>query len=208
MNFLFTICVLFYLFSSVTNGASIESSKVNWLSLLLKHLVKEFHVCGNSNIFPTAKSINKDFLLGPEGSGFLFSSLLGHKDFFSLLENQNLEQSRKSMLKAFGEARLWRYTKGAGLQNLGQPTKIEIPFTATVKDCLEGAPRTIGGVCSEERLKVSSSCCREKFVGPIIYWGDQFQFKLLYSPDPSVRLRVPGEKLHRFCNIQELVTIR
>ena len=208
MNLLFKSCVLFCLFSSVTNAAAIESSKVDWFPLLLKQSVKEFHVCGNADIFPKAKSINKDFLFGPEGSGFLFSNLLGHNDYFSLLENQNLEQSKKSLLKAFGEARLWRYSKVGGLENLGQPTKIELPYTATVKDCLEGAPRTIGGVCSEERLKVSSSCCKEKFVGPIIYWGDQLQYKLLYSPDPSVRLRVSGEKLHRFCNILELVSIR
>ncbi len=34
------------------------------------------------------------------------------------------------------------------------------------------------------------------------------KFQLMYSPDPSVRLKVNHEKNHRYCNVQESITLR
>lgn len=84
---------------------------------------------------------------------------------------------------------------------------MDFSFSATIKDCMEGAKTTLGNDCSHLKGDGRHSCCREKFSGPTIFWGDNENYKLMYSPDPSVRLKVDGEKTHRYCNVQETIRL-
>lgn len=90
--------------------------------------------------------------------------------------------------------------------SLGKPTNIETKFTATIKDCMEGAKNTIEGSCTHIKLESKVQCYFEKFIGPIISWKrDKRKIILMYSPDPSVRLKVVGEKKHRYCHVVESI---
>ncbi len=173
-----------------------------WTAKLKDKGVEVLSVCGNSEIQVNKKSLAKNFVLGNPPRGLVFSDLIGHEDYLEILKNYNLEGAKESLKTKFEKTHLWLVNSDSGIEDLGGPTKIELPFSASVKDCVEGAPSATGLDC-----RGNAGCCFEKFRGPIIYWGKNSEYKLLYSPDPSVRLKAPGEKKHRYCNIQEKIEI-
>lgn len=202
----FTILSLFLPY--VSQATVLKPTELPWLAKLADHSVKEFNVCGSSEIQPTKKSISKHFISGLKPSGYLFSNLLSHQQYFKLLTDKNLNDAKAELQKEFSKTHLWKYTKENGFEDLGTPTKIVSRFSASIKDCMEGAKTTLGNDCTPFKGEGRRNCCGEKFVGPEITWVKGGEYKLLYSPDPSVRLKVVGEKTHRYCNIREAVSLQ
>jgi hypothetical protein len=185
----------------VTAARVFDPKEVPWLADLRAEKIFFFHVCGTAEILPTRKSLNRDFAVGVEKQGYFFTDMLGTGEYQSLIETQNLEGAKTALRARFEKARLWRHSP-KGLTDLGVPTKIEFPFLATIKDCREGAKNSLGRECSVPESR--ATCCSEKFSGPLVYWGAKEEFVLKYSPDPSVRLKVPGETKNRFCNFEQI----
>ncbi len=182
---------------------NLVSGSFAWVDPLKAAGVGSFHVCGDEKIQPTKSSLRKNFLVGKEKVGFLLSGLISHSDYFEVLQTQNLEKAKASLRNKIRNAHLWRVSASGEIQDLGAPTNIDLPFTATVKDCVEGARTTLGNDCSTRADFERFTCCREKFSGPRIFWVKVHdEYRLGYSPDPSVRLKVAGEKKHRYCNVQ------
>jgi hypothetical protein len=201
------ILPLFLVFTSLTAiaGSLYDPKEVPWLGDLKQAKVFFFHVCGSENILPMKKSLNRDFAFGAEDQGFFFTQTPSAGEYFSMLETQGLDEAKASFTSQFEKAHLWRHSK-SGLVDLGAPTKIELPFKATIKDCMAGSKNSHGMECRpdlERRI-----CCYEKFIGPRIYWGANQEYILKYSPDPSVKLKVPGESKNRYCNFQQIIEIR
>jgi len=190
-----------FLLIHVNAMASFKPEDVPWLADLKEHKTFFFHVCGSSDIMPTVKSFNKDFAFGAENQGFFFTGTPGVGEYFSVLETEGTEEAKASFRARFEKAHLWRHTS-KGLTDLGVPTKFEFPFVATIKDCLAGSKNSMGLECKDGAFRVT--CCSEKFIGPKIYWGAKQEYVLKYSPDPSVRLKVPGERSNRYCNFQQI----
>lgn len=199
------ILILVFLSPILTYAKAIKASEVFWLPRLAEKDVREFHVCGDSEIQPTKKSLSRHFALGSRKTGFLFSNLISYRQYVALLSEKTSEEAKSALRVEFSQTHLWRYSKENGFEDLGAPGKVDLPFSASIKDCMEGAKTTLGADCS--RYEERRGCCGEKFVGPVLFWGDKEEYKLMYNPDPSVRLRVAGEKKHRYCNVQEAVTI-
>jgi len=204
--FRFTVFVL--LLPSLSQAKVIKISELPWLGKLAEQNVQEFSVCGSSEIQPTKKSLAKHFILGSKPSGYLFSNLLSHQRYFKLLSEKNLDEAKAELQKEFSKTHLWKYTKEKGFEDLGTPTQVASGFSASIKDCMEGAKTTLGSDCSRFDGDSRRSCCAEKFVGPEISWETEGEYKLLYSPDPSVRFKVAGEKKHRYCNVQEAIELQ
>lgn len=121
---------------------------------------------------------------------------------------KNLVEAKAELEKEFSKTHLWKYTKEKGFEDLGTPSKFNSRFSASIKDCMEGAKTTLGNDCSRFEGTSRRGCCGEKFTGPEVSWGSKGEYTLLYSPDPSTRLKVDGEKKHRYCNVQETIKLQ
>lgn len=204
--FVFAVFIVFLPFQS--QAKVIKKSELPWLAKLAEHNVVEFNVCGDSEILPTKKSISKHFIVGPNSSGYLFSNLLSYQQYFKLLTEKNLVAAKAELEKEFSKTHLWKYTKENGFEDLGAPSKVISPFTASIKDCMEGAKTTLGNDCSRSEGANRRGCCGEKFIGPEIYWERGGKYILSYSPDPSTQLKVDGEMKFRYCNVQETIRLQ
>jgi len=188
----------------VTNMAFSAERKINlrdfeWAHTLKQEKVDKINICGNADILVTKRSIGNDFLIGDPKKGYLFSSLITYDEYWNILESSGLEKAKAELTKRFKQTVLWQVSESAKVTRIGTPSRVTFAMTATVKDCIKGAKTTLGNDCS--RWENKSACCKEKFVGPEIYWkNDWGEFRLGYSPDPSIRLKVPNEKKHRFCH--------
>lgn len=202
------LTAIFFFVPFLSQAKVINKSELPWIGALADHGVHEFNVCGNSEIQLTRKSLSKNFLVGSDKSGYLFSNMLSYQNYLKLLSDKKLTEAKTELEKEFNKARLWRYTSETGFENLGAPSKVVSRFTASIKDCMEGARTTLGNDCSRYEGAGRRGCCGEKFTGPEISWGDDKEYRLLYSPDPSIRLKVVGEKKHRYCNIQETISLQ
>jgi hypothetical protein len=200
MKNLLLFAVLFVSLNALA-GRIFDSKEVSWLSDLKSQKVFFFHVCGSSKILPTQKSLNKDFAFGMENQGFFFTEMPGVGEYQAVIKTLGVEEAKASLRARFEKAHLWRHSQ-KGLTDLGAPTKIELPFLATVKDCLNGSKNSMGFECKKSEYR--TICCSEKFVGPRISWGAKQEYLLMFSPDPSVRLKVPAESTHRYCNFQQI----
>jgi len=178
-----------------------DPKEVPWVADLKAQKVFFFHVCGNSNILPTQKSLNRDFAFGADNQGFFFTETPGIGEYQSVLKTQGVEEAKASLKARFEKAHLWRHSK-KGLTDLGVPTKMEFPFKHTIKDCLAGSPNSMGYECKAGDYR--TTCCHEKFWGPVVSWGEQQEYILKYTPDPSVKFKVPGESTNRYCNFQQI----
>ncbi len=194
--------------ASELEASVVKVDEVPWLSLLSKKSVNAFHVCGNSDIFANAKSIKQNFLVEPEKYGYLFSNMLSVSEFNALLRTSNGEVAKQEINKAFKASSLWKYSEKNGFESVGAPIRVELPFTSSIKDCVEGKSTNYGDHCSSENLKKRQNCCSEKFPSPILYWGEPDQYTLFYEPGSGIRLKVPDEKKHRFCNFFDLIQIK
>lgn len=202
------VFALVLMFPLVSQAKTIKTSEVNWLPKLAEKNIREFHVCGNPQIQLNKKSLSKDFAFGFKQAGYLFSNLISFQQYISILSEKNSEEAKSALQAEFSRAHLWKYSKKTGFEDLGTVSKIDLRFSTTIKDCMEGAKTSLGNDCSKLTGDSRRGCCSEKFTGPALYWGNNEQFKLMYSPDPSVRLKVNKEKNHRYCNVQETVVIR
>lgn len=199
--------LLAFSISIFTQAKTMNTSDVTWFASAKKAGITNFNVCGSANISLNKKALNKYFTFGPKKIGYLFTNLSTKEEYDKILRDFNLNDAKSNLYEMLKKTNLWTYSKKEGFKNLGLPSKIEYPFTATVKDCMEGAKTTAGNDCSKNEGDQKMACCREKFAGPIVYWGKNQAYKLNYSPDPSVSMKVPGEKSSRFCNIRETIEL-
>lgn len=179
--------------------ADAQAGPVPWIQKLKDLGVTRVHVCGNSSIRPNLRSVQRDVIMGPGGKGYVLSQMLTHGEYWKLLKENGLEDAKAALTQKFKEAQLWEVSDSGEPKNLGAPIRFEFPMKSTVKDCVNHGEASRGQKCnSNDPTWPRESCCREKFFGPSVFWDG---FVLMYSPDPSVRLKVPGERAHRFCDI-------
>lgn len=202
------VFLLAFLFPLLSHSKTFKASDVSWLSKLAEKNIGEFHVCGNSKIQLNKKSLSKDFAIGFKQAGYLFSNLFSYQQYKRILSEKNSEEAKVALQDEFNRTHLWKYSKKTGFEDLGTPSKVDFRFNSTIRDCMEGAKTNLGSDCSNLSGDARRGCCGEKFTGPVLYWGDNEQFKLMYSPDPSVRLNVNWEKNHRYCNVQEAIVLQ
>lgn len=177
-----------------------------WQAALNDVGLKSVHICGDRHILPTKRSIKKSFHVGPDKSGYLLTGLFPMTRYFQILTENNLEAAKATLKTELSVVRLWKVRSDNTLQSMGPPKEIKMPFTATVKDCVEGARTTLGNNCSRTSIEHRVACCREKFIGPVLEWHDVGDIRLDYSPDPSVSLNVAGESV-RYCNVTTRIDI-
>jgi len=191
--------------------ANVKPSKIGspvWIQGLKEVGAESFSVCGNSAIQVTNSSFKKNFLVGEPIRGYVITDLVSYNEYWASMKSMNLTAAKADLSAKFSKARIWQVGEDRTIQSQGLPTEVELPFVATVKDCVEGAKTSLGNDCSRHPVEQRMGCCMEKFLGPRISWKTQAgDFKLFYSPDPTVRLRVPGEKNHRYCNVVDLVNL-
>lgn len=92
----------------------------------------------------------------------------GVGEYRSVIKTMGLEEAKAALGARLEKAHLWRHSE-KGLSDLGAPTKIEYPFQATIKDCLNGSKNSMGFECKKPEDRVR--CCSEKFSGPRLSWG-------------------------------------
>lgn len=190
----------------MVSAKKFNSTDFKWMTKLKEQGVFEVHLCGNLHILNTKKSLEKDFLIGTPKRGFVFSGLPSYEKYWEILKEHELSQAKKRMKEAFSSPILWEISDKGEVRSLGVPNLFEPKFTATVKDCMAGAAKTIGGTCLQESLKDREGCCREKFIGPEISWGNNaVKYTLFYSPDPSILLKIHNQKGRRYCHSIESI---
>lgn len=215
MNHLITALSVFLICVSA-NGARLATGSFPWQTALKEAGIRKIYVCGDRNIQPTKKSIQRNFHVGPNKEGYLITGLFSIDQYFQILTDNNLEPAKEKLLTELSNVNIWRVEQSGKLHSLGRPSTVQLPFTATVKDCVAGARTTLGNDCSRTAAKYRESCCREKFIGPVLEWtmsdpkgverAMKQTIKLHYSPDPSVGLQVPKESV-RFCNVSTSIDI-
>ncbi len=191
--------ILFLTFASL----AIADDSINsfaWLETLSKN--DRVNICGSRLVQNTKNSLRKHFFLGNPKKGYVFSNMLTHSDYWTILREQSVLSAKEKMEKAFNQSSLWEISPDGTSRYLGSPKKIEFTFKSTVKDCQNGSPRYEGDQCK------NATCCREKFPGVVVHWSyDGILYKLDYSPDPSVSLVITRsdkkERDLRFCHVQE-----
>lgn len=197
-----------FLLSLSVEAAQISAQHFPWVQVVAESGAKEIQICGSNKIIPSRASIKRHFSIGAEARGYFATGLPTIENYFQVLTDHNLLEAKVEMQKLFSTAELWTLSKGQTQPvSLGKPSAVELPFTATVKDCMEGAKTTLGNDCSKNAGVNLRGCCREKFIGPIVKWGTKQDHKLYFSPDPSVNLKVPNEQTHRYCNVAEPMKI-
>lgn len=190
----------------MVSAKNFNTTDFRWMSKLKERGITEVHICGNLHILNTKKSLKKDLLIGTPKRGFVFSGLPSYENYWKILKEHKLSQAKKIMKDAFLSTILWEISDEGEVRSFGVPNRFEPKFTATVKDCMTGATKTIGGTCLQESLEEREGCCREKFIGPEISWGDdEVKYTLFYTPDPSILLKIHSEKGHRYCHSIESI---
>jgi hypothetical protein len=194
------------LFLATAYAASISVTQVPWLGTLKKAGLEQINVCGTPDILPKPKALKTAAFVG--GKAYVFADQLSFNEYWKILDDYPLEEAKTAFETRFKKVHLWEVSESGEVKDLGAPTRFEFRMQATVRDCVEGKRRTnFGPDCNRyPDPKGRASCCREKFIGPLAFWDSGF--KLIYSPDPSTRLKVPGEKRHRFCEVTDPVKIR
>jgi hypothetical protein len=198
------IFLLFSLLKSQADAKSISTKNLHWLEKLQKLGINQIYVCGSSSIQLTERSLLSHFFLGKPKRGFFVTQLFTVTDYWKILEDAKFPLARQQLEERISKSHLWEVTHQGNLRDLGTPTQVTMNFTKSVRDCIEGENIPWGLNCSQEPNVTSRrSCCKSKFKGPEITYGSLAVIK--YSPDPSVRLKVKGEKLNRYCNFEETI---
>jgi hypothetical protein len=198
-------CVLFSSLA-VAGKKKLDLGTLKWSQSLKEAGVTEFNVCGTEEIQNSVSSFQRNFFIGKQKKAYLLSGLLSNDEYWKILKTENLSSGKEEIKKAFSKTVLWEISENGEVNTLGPPSEVKTPFTATVKDCVEGAKTTLGSSCLGDTAEQRESCCSEKFVGPKVIWkGLKGGFVLHFSPDPSIRLKVPDEKANRFCHSLESV---
>lgn len=197
---------IFFIQPPTLHAATVRESEFPWVKSIGTN---ELQICGSNKIVPTENSIRRHFHVGADGLGYLTTGLPSIEMYFQILTKFPLVEAKAELQKLFSNAELWVVKKNATVAtSLGTPKQIDLPFTASVRDCMEGAKTTLGNDCSKNKGSNLISCCREKFIGPEVIWGEASNYRLYYSPDPSVSLKVAGEATHRYCNVAQPMKVK
>lgn len=198
--------LLYWLALSLTAHA--DSNKITdlpWVKSAMQMKPGAINICGDRSMRLTTSSIKKHFLDGQRQRGYFLSKLISYDSYREILKTKTKEEAASAIKSVLTNTELWQ-VKNEIVQSLGTPKLIEIPFSATIKDCVEGAKTTLGMSCNRVDKKEREACCSEKFVGPVLVWETKDgTFKLFYSPDPSVQLKVPTEKNRRYCYVMDSI---
>lgn len=191
-------------FLAFAGPKKLQLGNLNWPQILKKSGVLEVNICGSAEIQNSISSLKQDFLIGNNKKGYLLSGLISIEKYRQILKTQNLISAKEELKKTFSTTTLWEVSEYGEVRNLGFPVEVQLPFTATVMDCMNGAKTTLGMSCSNQKADQIEACCSEKFIGPIASWKNTNEnFTLNYSPDPSIKLKVPNEKSIRFCHAED-----
>ncbi len=191
----------------VAGEKRLDLGTFKWAQVLKEAGVEKVNLCGTAEIQNSVQSLKHDFFSRKSKKGYLFSGLISNDDYWRILKTHNLNTSKEELKKLFSKTILWEISWTGEVRNLGNPIEVQTAFTATVKDCVDGAKTTLGMSCSNYKPEHRESCCSEKFVGPKVVWkASKGSFVLTYSPDPSIQLKIPGELTNRFCHSIESVT--
>lgn len=189
-------------FSTLGLAKPFKTKDVSWLKDVQEAGLNQISVCGTDKINLSKKSLNRDFLFGDKG--YLMSGLIDENVYWELLKDLPLEQAKEKLVQELKQTKLWVLSKAEGLKSLGEPTKIEMKFKVSIKDCINTGLNHYGQDCSMHQGTRKFHCCREKFPGFKLYWGAQQEYRLGYSPDPSIRLKVAGEAKNRYCHTKSV----
>ncbi len=191
-NFLVTLVLLL----SPAEAKRIDPSGIDWLAQAKVAGVRKLTACGSSKIAVNRRSLRSDVQFGKSGQGYFLTELPTAVEYFTILKAVGLEEAKAELGRRFGSAHLWEVSASGAVSDRGKPTHVDFSMKATVKDCVSTSLTSLGSTCPASRDR--ASCCEEKFAATRVSWE---RVTLSFSPDPSVRLRVPGERLHRYCDI-------
>jgi len=192
--------------AGATNVKTMKASEIPWFKNIKAAGHKEIFLCGSADIQNSAASIKKHFLTG--GKGYFLTGLFSEAQYWRILVNEDFAAAKEHFDRYVKNAQLWMVESGKAPRPLGTPTKTEFNFKISVKDCVATGNHPLGDHCLKRLGNQRLSCCREKFPGLMIYWGEQRDFRLGFAPDPSVRLKVPGENNHRYCQVGQFIRIQ
>ncbi len=166
---------------------------------------QQVSLCGPPSLILTKKSLAKDFFFKNETRSYFFTGLVNHNDFYDFMSKNSRKELDPKIKELFGNAKLYSIDKKTfAIEEIGAPASVDIKdITATILDCKNGSKTSIGNDCPAREKSELEYCCREKFIGPTVYFGPDRSFNLGYTPDPSIRLKVKGQKIAYFCHIFE-----
>ncbi len=162
-------------------------------------------LCGQPSLILTKKSLAKDFFFKIETRSHFFTGLVNHDGFYDFMSKNSRTGLDPKIKDLFSSARLYSIDeKTLEIEDLGGPTRVDInDITATILDCNNGSKTSIGNDCSAVKESHRNDCCHEKFIGPTVFFGPDQHIELGYTPDPSIRLKLKGQKIAYFCHISE-----
>lgn len=169
--------------------------QASWQDKLKAQKINQVHICGNDRINLNKSSLKKDFVIN--GKAYVFSGLIDYKTYWKILGARTADVAKKELKQILDETVLWEIA-GDKIRSLGKPLPVEFVFKVSIKDCIDTGKNNYGHNCSKNLMP--KNCCSEKFPSFRMLWKDQGkEFRLMYAPDPSIRLKVPGEINHRYC---------
>ncbi|MBM4317545.1 MAG: hypothetical protein FJ116_08710 [Deltaproteobacteria bacterium] len=83
---------------------TINLGEFKWADTLREYKIRKVNICGNADIQVTKGSIGKDFLIGNPKTGYLFSGLITHEDYWKTLESYDLEKAKADLKNRFNMA--------------------------------------------------------------------------------------------------------
>lgn len=203
------VLIIFWaiLFSIVSFGKTYEHSEIYWAKNVR---MKNVNICGDSNIRVLKKSLNQNFLIGEKEEGFFFSDLITPKLYWGVLQENSSAAAKTKINQALGKAQLWKVKSDFELVDLGVPTKIEIDFEHSIKDCVDRAKGRVEGAKCVGGLGMNTvECCKDTFKNPVVVWEkNDEKVKLSYSPNKNLLLKIKGEKGVRYCHSKDLLSIK
>lgn len=183
------------IFFSLMSFSFITQAQNQWQEKFKAKKINQIHVCGDDQINLNKSAIQKHFFI--KGKAYAFSNLIDYKTYWKILGARKADIAKKDLKQILDETVLWEIT-GDKIRSLGKPLPVDFLFKVSIKDCIETGKNNYGGDCSKSLIP--KDCCTEKFPSFQMLWKDQGkEFRLMYIPDPSIRLKVSGENKHRYC---------
>lgn len=197
----FNFLLVIFLSTTQVLARTVSIKNLPFAESVKKLGVNHLSVCGDADILVTKKSLGKDFQVGKEKRGYLFAGLISQKEYFSILRNSSKSQADKFLGKSFAATKLILVDGSNKASILGTPDSVEYPYQGTIKDCMQGVESRRTKRCEKyQRTDNLKWCCSSKFPGPRVHWKTKHgKFTLKYTPDPSLKLKVPGERKNRYC---------
>ncbi|MCX6116069.1 MAG: hypothetical protein NT027_00895 [Proteobacteria bacterium] len=196
-----------FIFSSAApvGKVKLKVSDIPWATAVIDQVKgSPVTLCGTPDLILTKKSLAKDFFFADENLSYFAVNLVRNADFYEFMGQNERKGIEPKLKELFGAARFYSiHSKTLEIVDLGKPTDIEVNLTATILDCVNGAETSMGNTCSGRDVKQREDCCSEKFIGPTVYFGPERKLTLHYAPDPSVLLKVKGNKKGYYCHVSD-----